>query len=396
MLTICFQGGAKVPKLTKRYVENIVPFTKEKFHWDDSYKGFGVRVSPRGRKTFVVQYREGSRTRRMSLGTFGNLTIEEARKKAKRILGEVASGHDPAEKIKIFRNTPTMAIACERFLKEHVATRLKPSTQKEYRRNIELYILPKFRTFKVNEISQDDIAQWHYALSDKPYQANRNLGVLSRLFNLCEVWGYRTEGTNPCRNVKKFKEKKREVFLSKPEISNLIQVLDTCIEKKMETIFVASAFKLLLLTGCRLSEIQTLQWCYIKQRHIELPESKTDYKRLPLSPLALSIIAEIPHLEDNPFVIAGTLPGRHISDLQKPWRRIRKRAGIQHIRIHDLRHTFASHAVMSGHSLPIIAKLLGHTQIQTTMRYAHLADKEVALASQSISSILLSRGIHGP
>ena len=385
-----------MPKLTKRYVENIVPFTKEKFHWDDSYKGFGVRVSPRGRKTFVVQYREGSRTRRMSLGTFGNLTIEEARKKAKRILGEVASGHDPAEKIKIFRNTPTMAIACERFLKEHVATRLKPSTQKEYRRNIELYILPKFRTFKVNEISQDDIAQWHYALSDKPYQANRNLGVLSRLFNLCEVWGYRTEGTNPCRNVKKFKEKKREVFLSKPEISNLIQVLDTCIEKKMETIFVASAFKLLLLTGCRLSEIQTLQWCYIKQRHIELPESKTDYKRLPLSPLALSIIAEIPHLEDNPFVIAGTLPGRHISDLQKPWRRIRKRAGIQHIRIHDLRHTFASHAVMSGHSLPIIAKLLGHTQIQTTMRYAHLADKEVALASQSISSILLSRGIHGP
>ena len=164
----------------------------------------------------------------------------------------------------------------------------------------------------------------------------------------------------------------------------------------METIFVASAFKLLLLTGCRLSEIQTLQWCYIKQRHIELPESKTDYKRLPLSPLALSILAEIPHLEDNPFVIAGTLPGRHISDLQKPWRRIRKRAGIQHIRIHDLRHTFASHAVMSGHSLPIIAKLLGHTQIQTTMRYAHLADKEVALASQSISSILLSRGIHGP
>lgn len=388
VLTICFQDGVYVPHFTKRYIEKIIPQTKEIFRWDKNYKGFGVRVSPKGRKTFIVQYRQGSRTRRVSLGTFGNLTVDEARKKAKRILGEVAAGYDPAEKIKLFRDTPTMATACERFLKEHVATRLKPSTQKEYRRNIELYILPKFRTFKVNEISQDDIAQAHHELADKPYQANRNLGVLSRLFNLCEVWGYRSEGTNPCRHVKKYKEKKREVFLSKAEITSLMQVLDTSIETQTESIFVASAFKLLLLTGCRLSEIQTLQWSYIKQNHIELRESKTDYKRIPLSPLALSILGDIPKVENNPFVIAGRLPGQHCSDLQKPWRRIRKRAGIPNIRIHDLRHTFASHAVMSGHTLPIVAKLLGHTQIQTTMRYAHVADKEVYEAAKKINVIL--------
>ena len=390
VLTICFQDGDYMPHFTKRYIEKITPQTKEVFRWDKNYKGFGVRVSPKGRKSFIVQYRKNTRTKRVSLGTFGNLTVNEARKKAKRILGEVAAGHDPAEKIKLFRDTPTMATACERFLKEHVATRLKPSTQKEYKRNIELYILPKFRTFKVNEISQDDIAKAHHELSDKPYQANRNLGVLSRLFNLCEIWGYRPEGTNPCRHIKKYKEKKRETFLSKVEITNLMQVLDTSIETQTESIFVASAFKLLLLTGCRLSEIQTLQWSYIKQTHIEFPESKTDYKRIPLSPLALSILDDIPKLQNNPFVIAGKLPGRHYSDLQKPWRRIRKRANIPHVRIHDLRHTFASHAVMSGHPLPIVAKLLGHTQIQTTMRYAHLADKEVAFASENISSTLLS------
>ncbi len=173
-----------MPNLTKKFLETILPKEKEKIHWDSGYKGFGVRVSPVGRKTFVVQYRQGSRTRRVSLGTFGNLTVEEARRKAKKILGSVAGGDDPAERISQFRKTPTMEEVCSRFLKEHVQTRLKPSTQKEYTRNIELYILPKFRTFKVSEISKEDIAQAHFELADKPYQANRNLGVLSRIFNL--------------------------------------------------------------------------------------------------------------------------------------------------------------------------------------------------------------------
>ena len=379
-----------MPNFTKKYLENIQLQDKEKIHWDSGYKGFGVRVSPLGRKTFVVQYRQGSRTRRVSLGTFGNLTVEEARRKAKKILGAVAGGDDPAERISQFRRTPTMAEVCAKFLTEHVETRLKPSTQKEYRRNIERYILPKFRTFKVSEIARDDIAQAHYELADKPYQANRNLGVLSRIFNLCEVWGYRREGTNPCRHIKKYKEKKRECFLTQSQIAVLIGVLDESVLNGSESLHVASAFKLLLLTGCRLGEIQTLQWSYIKPNHIELPDSKTGYRRIPLSPDAILVLKAIPRVASNSFVIAGMKSGQHCTDLQKPWRRIRIKAGIPHVRIHDLRHTFGSHGVMAGHPLPIVGKLLGHKQIQTTMRYAHLADKEVANATVNISKTLLS------
>lgn len=378
-----------MPNLTKKHLETIQPGEKEKIHWDSGYKGFGVRVSPMGRKTFVVQYRQGSRTRRVSLGTFGNLTVEEARRTAKKILGAVAGGDDPAQRISQFRKTPTMADACDKFLNEHVETRLKASTQKEYRRNIKLYILPKFRTFKVSEISKDDIAQAHFELADKPYQANRNLGVLSRIFNLCEVWGYRPEGTNPCRHVSKYKEKKRECFLTQDQIADLVAVLDESVLNGSESLHVASAFKLLLLTGCRLGEIQTLRWCDIQPNHIELPDSKTGYRRLPLSPAATFVLKAIPKVSSNPYVIAGIKSGQHCTDLQKPWRRIRMKAGIPHVRIHDLRHTFASHAVMAGHPLPIVGRLLGHTQIQTTMRYAHLADKEVAMAAKDIGTILL-------
>ena len=383
-----------MPNLTKKHLENIQPREKEKIHWDSGYKGFGVRVSPMGRKTFVVQYRQGSRTRRISLGTFGNLTVEEARRKAKKILGAVAGGDDPAERIAQFRRTPTMADVCNKFLKEHVETRLKPSTQKEYRRNIELYILPKFRTFKVSEISKDDVAQAHFELADKPYQANRNLGVLSRIFNLCEVWGYRPEGTNPCRHVKKYKEKKRECFLTQAQIATLFSVLDDSVLNGSESHHVASAFKLLLLTGCRLGEIQTLRWSDIQPNHMELPDSKTGYRRIPLSPDAAIVLNAIPKLENNPYVIAGTKSGQHCTDLQKPWRRIRIKAAIPKVRIHDLRHTFASHAVMAGHPLPIVGRLLGHSQIQTTMRYAHLADKEVALAANAIGQRLLGDNRH--
>jgi len=380
-----------VPILTKRYLDNITPAEKEKIHWDSNYKGFGVRASPKGRKTFVVQYRQGSRTRRVSLGTFGNLTVDEARKKAKRILGEVASGYDPAEKIKLFRETPTMEEVCKKFLKQHVEQHLKPSTQKEYERNIRLYILPKFRTFKVSEISREDISKAHFELADKPYQANRNLGVLSKILNLCEIWGYRTEGSNPCRHVKKYKEKKREVFMSLDQVTNLFDVLDQSVINGSEKLHVASAFKLIILTGCRLGEIQTLMWSYIEQSHFKLPDSKTGHRWIPLSIAALGVIEAIPRVLDNPHVIVGAKSGQHCTDLQKPWRRIRNKAKIPHVRIHDLRHTFASHAVMAGHPLPVVGRLLGHTQIQTTMRYAHLADSKIMEATNSISNLFLGR-----
>jgi integrase len=155
-----------------------------------------------------------------------------------------------------------------------------------------------------------------------------------------------------------------------------------------ESVHVVGAFRLLLLTGCRLGEIQTLRWSYVSARYLELPDSKTGARRIPLPPAAQVVLASLPRFDGNPFVICGAVDGQHITDLQRPWRRIRAAAGLQDVRIHDLRHTYASNAVANGMPIQMVGKLLGHTQIQTTMRYAHLADDPVLRAAESNSAWL--------
>lgn len=377
-----------MPKLTKRSVESMPVDAKDYIVFDDEVSGFGVRILPSGKKTYMVQYRAGGRTRRVAIGRHGTLTADEARRKAKELLGAVAKGDNPAEDISQHRGAPTVAAVCERFFQDHVLERCKASTQGEYRRSIDLFIKPALGTFKIVDVTRADVAQLHQSLRDKPYQANRTLGVLSKLFNLVEVWGLRPDGSNPCRHVRKFREQKRERFLSGGELQRLGEVLTACEQDGSETPYVVSAFRLLVLTGCRLSEIQTLKWEYVTAAYLELPDTKTGARRIPLPPAAQAILQALPRERDNPYVIAGALPGHHVTDLQKPWRRIRARAGLDDVRIHDLRHTYASNAVMQGMSLPMVGKLLGHTQIQTTMRYAHLADDPVRQAAEQISGSL--------
>lgn len=236
-------------------------------------------------------------------------------------------------------------------------------------------------------VTRPDVAELHHSLREKPYQANRVLGVLSKMFNLAEIWGLRPDNTNPTRHVPKYKEHKRERFLAPDEIDRLWRVLDQAVEDGTETLHVASAFKLLLLTGCRLSEIQKLKWTYIRDDVIWLPDAKTGPRRVLLNQTALSILRTLPRMPANPYVIIGAVDGQHVTDMQKPWRRIRKAAGLEDVRIHDLRHTYASIAAMAGHSLPMIGRLLGHTQAQTTARYAHLADDTTRRASNEVDGL---------
>lgn len=202
------------------------------------------------------------------------------------------------------------------------------------------------------------------------------------MFNLAEVWGLRPDGSNPCRHVPKYREKKRERFLSQHELQRLGEVLAEVERDGSETPFIVAAFRLLLLTGCRLSEIQTLQWAFITEAGMELPDSKTGARRIPLPHAARAVLDRLPRTPGNPYVIEGKLPGQYASDLQCPWRRIRAKAGLDEVRIHDLRHTYASNAVSSGMPIQMVGRLLGHTQLQTTMRYAHLADDPVRRAAE--------------
>lgn len=369
-------------KLTKRTVEALKIEAKDYFVWDSQIPGFGLRVMPSGAKTYQAQYRKGGRTRRVSLGWHGKITAEQARKLAQEVMGLVAKGDNPAEEISQHRQTPTIAALCERFFKAHVLENCKLSTQGEYRRAIDLFINPTIGAFKTVDVERKDIAALHQKHRDKPYQANRTLGVLSKMFNLAEVWGLRPDGSNPCRHVPKYREVKRERFLSSAELHQLGATLAEVEADGSESPFVVAAFRLLILTGCRLGEIQKLRWEYITDRGMELPDTKTGARRIPLPTAARAILDSLRAADGNPYVIAGKLPDSHITDLQHPWRRIRAKAGLEGVRIHDLRHTYASNAVSSGMPIQMVGKLLGHSQIQTTMRYAHLADDPVNRAAE--------------
>ena len=281
----------------------------------------------------------------------------------------------------------TVADLAERYLKEHAEVHCKPRTKEAYRWLVVKFVLPKLGKLAINEVEREHIAALHYQHRETPYQANRILEVVRKMFNLAEAWGLRKDGANPCRFAQKYKEQKRERFLTEEEFRCLGQVLSEVEAEDSETLSAVTAIRLLMLTGCRLNEIQMLRWenVDLNAAELRLPDSKTGARMVPLSRAAASVLNALPRSDDNPWVIAGKKPGSHLTDLQHPWRRIRARAGLDNVRIHDLRHSFASRALALGESLSMIGKLLGHTQVQTTARYAHLASDSVKASGSRIS-----------
>lgn len=210
------------------------------------------------------------------------------------------------------------------------------------------------------------------------------------MFNLAELWGPRPDGTNPRKHIKKYPEKKRERYFSESELQAIGRVLIEMEEERIELPSAIAAVRLLLFTGCRLGEIMTLRWDHVDlpSKLLQLPDSKTGAKRVHLGAAAIEVLSGIERSKNNPWVIVGRNEGAHLTDLQPFWQRVRGRAGLKNARIHHLRHTFASVAVSSGQSLPMIGKLLGHTRVQTTARYAHLANQPVLKAANEISALI--------
>ena len=377
-----------MPKITKRTVDALAAQERERIVWDDDLKGFGVRVHPTGRKVYIVKTRYRGRAVKVTIGPHGAVTPAEARTRAAEIVTGARAGKDPAGWNGRNANAPTMRELGKRFLDEYVASHCKPSTAEEYRRSVELFIDPRIGSRRVPDIQRSDIAALHHDMRDTPYQANRTLGVLSKMFSLAELWNLRPDGSNPCRHVKRFREEKRERFLSDEEYRRLGETLKEIERDGSETASAVAAVRLLMLTGCRLSEIQKLRWEYVdlEQGELRLRDSKTGAKVVHLGDPAVAVLRGIDREDGNPWVITGRKPGNHLTDLQHPWRRIRARAGLDEVRIHDLRHSFASGGLLVGEGLPMIGKLLGHTQVQTTARYAHLANDPVKSAANRISS----------
>ena len=423
-----------MPKITKRLVEAAETRDKGYILFDSELSGFAVRVLPSRSRYYIIQYNHGRMKRRVTIGKHGVLTAEKARRQALILLASVSRGEDPAGERQAERNAITVAQLAERFDREHIAVRLKPSTAKEYRRSLHRLILPALGRLKVADVSRADIARFHHELRHIPYQSNRNLEIVSKMFGLAELWGLRPDGSNPRRHIKKYPEEKRQRYLSAAELAALGEALSRAESQGIEDEYAIAAIRLLIFTGCRLGEIMTLRWEFVDEAGscLRLPDTKTGARVVHLGTPALGVLRGIRRQLGNPWVICGRLPRSRRTDLQPPWQRVRKRAtvrlwartegseeaglvawiesvyrreplydecvaeaenrkldltaGLTDVRIHDLRHSFASNAVGLGQSLPMIGKLLGHTQVQTTARYAHLAADPVQAAAEQVTS----------
>lgn len=406
-------------RITKRLVDGLTTTGAEYFVWDETLIGFGVRVQARGAKSYVVKYRAGSGrgapTRRVTLARVGTLTPDDARILAKKNLGAVAHGSDPAALKAAERRASTLRELAETYLAEHVDVKRKPGTATHYRSLLEKAVLPELGSRRAERVTTSDLAKLHAKMRKRPYQANRMLAVMGALYTFAGKRKLIPQGLNPARGIEQYPEQRRERFLVADELARLgdaVREAETIglpyeiDEKKPKakhapkeanrrTLIgphVAAAIRLLILTGARLREILHLKWDYVDLERglLLLPDSKTGKKAIVLNAPARDVLANLPRVGE--YVIAGQSAGtdddKPRGDLNRPWRAIVKRAALPGLRIHDLRHTHASVGAGLGLGLPIIGKLLGHTQAATTARYAHLDAHPLRRASDHIGNQL--------
>ena len=375
-------------RISKRSVDALKPGERDVYLWDRELPGFGLKVTPASGRTYLVQYRVAGRkgrTRRVTIGRHGPLTPEQARQEAKRILGEVAAGQDPAEDRTRARQAITVAELCELYLSEGVATK-KASTVAMDRTRIELHVKPLLGRRRARDITQDDVARFMNAVAKRSGKgaASRTVGMLGGIFSFAVR--KRICAKNPVRGVERFPDRKVERFLSPAELARLGEALAAA-EREGVNPYAVAAVRMLMLTGCRKAEVLTLRWDHIDWDNgcLRLPDSKTGAKTVALGAPAIELLHGLPRVEGNPYVFPGTKDHAHLVGLQKIWHQLRNRAELPDVRLHDLRHSFASVGAASGDSLLIIGKLLGHANAASTQRYAHLGDDPLRSAANRIS-----------
>ena len=315
-----------MPRLTKRVVETIEVATAPVYAWDDQLAGFGVKVLPSGRRKYVCKYSLGGgragRHRWYLIGTHGQLTCNQAREMAMQILSAVARGQDPQSNRLAAREAPTLSDLWNRYSKEHLPRKKASSAIDDYQKARD-YILPHLDRRKVAEVTRADVHDLHRELADRPYQANRVLALLSKMLNLAEVWGYRPDGSNPCRHIEKYKEQARQRYLSNDELRRLGVALDELATNSVHGVYAAAAIKLLLLTGARVNEVLQARWDWVAcdRNSIVLPDSKSGPKPLFLSNPALVVLRDLsvrPDAATGRFIIKGRLAGKQLVNLAKP------------------------------------------------------------------------------
>lgn len=410
-------------RISKRSVDahRCPPGKDREVLWDDDLAGFGVVAFPSGKKSYVLQYRdETGRSRRVRLDKKKTLTPDEARAEAKVMLGKVSGGYDPIEYRKSIRAAQTFKEVAADFTRMHTERKRKEGTAAEYDRLLRVHLLPAFGTRKMTDIKRADVGRFHASI-DAPYAANRAVALLSTIWNWASRRDFVSFADNPVRGLEKNPEQGRERFLTSEELARLgdaLRLAETTglpwkvdeskptskhvpkagRARKLDEHAIA-AVRLLILTGARLREILHAKWENVdfERGVIFLEDSKTGRKPLYLSAPAMAILEALPRIAGNPYIIAGTKEetgdkGRKIAlpraDLKRPWSALTAAANLPGVRIHDLRHSFASFGAGASLGLPIIGKLLGHSQPQTTARYSHLDSDPLHRAVNTIGATI--------
>lgn len=390
-------------RLSLRTVNAATPGDRDVFLWDSDLKGFGLKVTSSGAKIYVAQGRINGRAKRYTIGRHGSpWTPDQARATAQDVLYAMSKGEDPtaakrrartdlsvSELVDLYfaegcGNKKASTIAVERGLADR---HVKPRLGRRMLRSLTRADLERFLTDIAAGKTAADVktrARGRAIVTGGQGTANRTMGLLAAMLNFAVARDLRPD--NPARGVRKFKPKVRERFLSPKELADLGAVLSDALAEG-ENRHAIEAIRLLMLTGCRKSEILTLRWDWVDTTHavLRLPDSKTGSKTVPLGAPALELLASLGRTDGNPHVFASTTGSGHLVGIQKIWSRLRSKAGLDDVRLHDLRHSFASVGASGGDSLYVIAKLLGHNQQRTTQRYAHLADDPVRAAADRIS-----------
>jgi integrase len=402
-------------RISKKSVDALVcPKGKDRvFLWDDAWRGFGVVAYPQGVKAYVVQYRKAGRSRRSTIGNHGRLTPDEARSEAKKLFGSVEIGEDPIATKQAERAIRAFKEIAADFMTLHVNGKRKPRTTEGYSTLLNLHIIPAIGNMRMSDLRRLHVAQMHARMALTPGAANRALSLISAIWNWAAARDEVAFAANPAKGVVRNPEAAKERFLSSDEFRRLGEALARAeteglpfevdekkpkakhapkLENRRRFIdpYAVAAIRLLILTGARLREILHARWDNVdfERGILFLIDSKTGRKPIYLGSATLLILSNLPRVSGNPFVIAGATPEKPRSDLKNPWRAVTKAAGLDGLRIHDLRHSFASVGAGASLGLPIIGKLLGHTQPSTTARYAHLDADPMRRAIETISETI--------
>lgn len=368
-------------KLTKTAIERLPTPTAETWLWCSEVSGFGIRIHPSGNRQFVLRYRIGKRQRKYTIGSYQALTVEQARQIARDLKHEIAKGSDPAKRK---TDITTIGQLWQAYCDGWGSVHIKPSSYSLQQKLWRNQLKPHFEKTNLLEVKRADVVKFHLKWKLKPVAGNRAVALLSKMYNLAVDWGMIEHNYNPAARIPKFKEYHRERVLNSDEIERLKQALDAYPHKQMKRLI-----RLLLLTGCRVSEIahSHCDWVDFENGLLKLPDSKTGAKNIPLSAAALAELEPCRGQWIIPAVEASKKAKGFLVCPNTHWFHIRKAAGIPDVRLHDLRHTVATYAHKSGLTHKEVADLLGHRQLSTTERYINSLNEQGSRNAEKVSEM---------